>query len=290
MTWDDAVVKGIITKEQLLGFLPFNKWLSALKTSLDRQGKEQHLFHTSPFSLRSITIQSVDFFKPTVIGFVKLNARVENANGKILPGIAFLRGPSVAVLMILQPSDSKTEKWVILTEQPRVAAGSLQFMEVSAGMIDPKSESFAGTAANVIMEKTGFKFPEQKLKDLTKYAIGKEAIWDEDTWDDPALAGSSDDLESAMYPSPGGTDEYIKIFLWEKELERKELDELKKKLAGTKTAGELVTVKIANYEQLWRVAARDSKALAAWSLYEALKRKRHPDLTDTRVSRKQTDI
>jgi len=189
-----------ITKEQLLGFLPFNKWLSALKTSLDRQGEEQHPFHTSPFSLRSVTIQSVDFFKPTVIGFIKLNAGVENANGKTLPGIAFLRGPSVAVLMILQPSDSKAEKWVILTEQPRVAAGSLQFMEVPAGMIDPETESFAGTAANVIMKKTGFKFPEQKLKDLTKYAIGKEAIWDDDTWDDRAPAGSSDDLGAYLRP------------------------------------------------------------------------------------------
>jgi ADP-sugar diphosphatase len=38
-----------------------------------------------------------------------------------------------------------------------------------------------------------------------------------------------------------------------------------------------------DYEQLWRVGARDAKTLAAWSLYEALKRARHPALIDSRA-------
>jgi len=85
-----------------------------------------------------------------------------------------------------------------------------------------------------------------------------------------------------MYPSCGGTDEYIKIFLWEKELERKELEELKTKLANKKTQASIVTVRIVDYEQLWRIAARDGKSLASWSLYEALKRRRNPELIDKR--------
>lgn len=92
----------------------------------------------------SVTIQSVDFFGNR-LGFVKLSADVRNKDG-YLPGIAFLRGGSVAMLMILRPSDSKNERWVVMTEQARIPAGSLRFMEIPAGMLD-KHKTFVGAAA-----------------------------------------------------------------------------------------------------------------------------------------------
>jgi ADP-sugar diphosphatase len=85
-------------------------------------------------------------------------------------------------------------------------------------------------------------------------------------------------LEPATYPSCGGTDEFIAIFLWEKELDRLDIEEMKEKLSGLKTQGEKINLKILDYEKLWLVGARDAKTLVAWSLYEALKRARHPDL------------
>jgi ADP-sugar diphosphatase len=47
--------------------------------------------------------------------------------------------------------------------------------------------------------------------------------------------------------------------------------------------GEKITVRILDYEQLWKVGARDAKTLAAWGLYEALKRERYPELRETRT-------
>jgi ADP-sugar diphosphatase len=261
------------SKDQLEEFPAFKTWVTTLKSSLDSQTQADHPFREAPYKLKSVTIQSVDHFgkdkvtnKPK-LGFVKLLADIRNAKGEYLPGISFLRGGSVAMLMILRPSDSRNERWVIMTEQPRIPAGSLRFLEIPAGMMD-NNKTFIGAAAEEIEEETGLKIPPEELIDLTKLALAD-------------AEGVVEDLKPAMYPSPGGSDEFIGIMLWEKVMDRQEIEDLKGKLTGLRTQGEKITVRILNYEKLWRVGARDAKTMAAWALYEALKRARHPDLLHT---------
>jgi ADP-sugar diphosphatase len=260
-----------ISKDELLNFHAFAAWAKTLKSPLALQRTDpKHAFHDFPYTVRSITVQSADKFTETRVGFVKLKAEIMNdcSPPEDLPGIAFLRGGSVAMLMILRPSDSNTERWVIMTEQPRIPAGSLTFMEIPAGMLD-NNRTFAGVAAKEIKEETGLVIHEDELKNLTELALGG--------------IGGKESLQDAMYPSPGGSDEFIHIFLWEKVLDRQEIEDLRGKLTGLRTQGEKITVRILDYEQLWRVGARDAKTLAAWSLYEALKRARHPALIDSRA-------
>lgn len=216
-----------------------------------------------PYTLRSIAIQSVDWFGKR-IGFLKLKAVIRNRAGKDdpkkdLPGIAFLRGGSVAMLMILRPKDSRDERLVVMTEQPRVPAGSLAFWEIPAGMLDDEG-TFSGAAAKEIYEETGFQIPQSELIDLTALALQHSKI------------PENKSLQQAMYPSPGGSDEFIPIFLWEKELDRQEIEDLRGKLMGTRREGELITLRVCDYEDLWREGARDAKTLAAWALYEGLNR------------------
>jgi hypothetical protein len=161
-----------ISEDELKNFRPFKVWLAALKSSLEDQKKEDHAFHLAPYTLRSIDIQSADRFGPRGIGFVKLRAEIKNSKNESLPGVAFLRGGSVAILMILRPSDSKNERWVVMTEQPRIPAGSLTFMEIPAGMIE--GQSFIGAAADEIEEETGLVIPKTELLDLTELALGKQ--------------------------------------------------------------------------------------------------------------------
>jgi ADP-sugar diphosphatase len=166
-----------ISKHQLLNFPAFNTWITTLKSSLARQTEAEHPFHNDPYTLRSITIQSVDYFSPTRIGFIKLSAVVRNGKNETLPGIVFLRGGSVAILMILRPSDSKTERWVIMAEQPRIPVGSLAFMEIPAGMLDNEG-TFVGAAAKQIAEETGLEIKTRDLKDLTGLALKKAGALD----------------------------------------------------------------------------------------------------------------
>jgi ADP-sugar diphosphatase len=262
-----------IEENELLRFPAFKTWRETLKASLDGQQDPDHPFHKSPYDLKSITVQSVDWFGEEdrkFIGFVKLTAKVTNDKGRTLPGVAFLRGMSVAMLMVLRPSDSKTERWVIMTEQPRIPAGSLRFLEIPAGMMDPNSNTFAGQAAREIEEETGLTVYEHELQDLTQLAL-----------EGAKRSKNPEPLQYGMYPSPGGLDESIKIFLWEKVMDRQEIESMKGKLKGKRSQSEMITIRILAYEELWEVGARDAKTLAAWSLYEALKRSRR--LPDTKT-------
>lgn len=175
----------------------------------------------------------------------------------------------MSMLMILRPSDSKTERMVIMTEQARIPAGSLRFLEIPAGMMDDH-KTFQGAAAREIKEETGLTIHEKDLQDLTEKALGARPGKQEDV----------EALQNGMYPSPGGLDESIKIFLWERVMDRQEIESLKGKLEGNRMGSELITIRIIPYETLWEVGARDAKTLAAWSLYEALKRDRR--LKDTK--------
>ena len=86
-------------KDQLLSFPAFKNWISTLQHSLSLQKNQAHTFNSTPYKLRSINIQAVDFFGGGRLGFVKLKAEVSNDNGESLPGSVFLRGGSVAMMV-----------------------------------------------------------------------------------------------------------------------------------------------------------------------------------------------
>ncbi|KAL2074111.1 hypothetical protein VTL71DRAFT_7889 [Oculimacula yallundae] len=255
------------TIKLLRAWKPFVEWSEQLKKSLDLQytvkegSQETHAFHDDPYELQKIHIQSVDFFGSR-LGFLKYKADIRNKSsidGKpmVIPGSIFMRGGSVAVLMILRPKDASDERLVIMTEQPRIPAGSLSFLEIPAGMIDDQGD-WKSAAVTEIEEETGLTINREHLVDMTGLA----------------LKGSPnpENLAAAMYPSPGGSDEFIVLYLWEQEMERLEIESLREKLTGNKTQGEMITLKLIEYGDLWKVAARDAKTMVAWALYESLKR------------------
>lgn len=71
-----------------------------------------------------------------------------------------------------------------------------------------------------------------------------------------------------MYPSAGGCDEFITLFLHRTSMTRDQLDQLEGKLTGNMAEGEMITLTLIEYQHLWRVA--DSKALSAMAVYAGL--------------------
>ncbi|KAL8874579.1 MAG: hypothetical protein Q9174_000106 [Haloplaca sp. 1 TL-2023] len=268
-----------LSKEQLLSFPAFQTWLSTLQHSLSGQEGTSHTFHAAPYKLRSIDIQAVDFFGGKRVGFVKFQAHLSNDQGERLPGSVFLRGGSVGMMviapyascpicadnplwqLILQPDDvpehTEDEKQVILTIQPRVPAGSLAMAELPAGMLDD-SGTFAGGAAKEIAEETGLEVPGKDLLNMTELAISPSS-------------GTNENLQRGVYPSPGGCDEFIPIFLWQKRVPRGQLQQWQGKLTGLREHGEKITLMLCPLNQLWKHGGRDAKSLAAWALYHGLK-------------------
>ncbi|KAL1796635.1 hypothetical protein ACET3X_005175 [Alternaria dauci] len=256
-------------REPAFGFPALKNWLVKLLRTLDAQEDEMHPFHSNPYRLRKLDIEAADWFREGKLGFMKLQSEFRNDNPdkekNWMPGAVFLRGGSVAVLIIVQPEDAEgeDEKQVILTVQPRVAASSLAFTEIPAGMLDDEQGSFAGKAAKEIKEETGLEIQESELLDMTKLALGGVS---------PDRLSAAESLEKALYPSPGACDEFITLYLCQKRLQREHLEHLAGKATGLVKEGENIKLKLVPLTMLWREGARDAKALAALSLYENMKR------------------
>lgn len=248
-----------ISQAQVDAFKPLNNWIATLEKSVSLQSSPSHPFHADPYSLKSVTIQAYDLFGPTRVGFLKVAAEVSNAAGETLPAAAFLRGPSVAMLVMLVPDDAKDvdERYVVMTVQPRIAAGSLAFTELPAGMVDDEGD-FKGVAAKEMEEELGMTIKASELTCLTDLAAPKDA--------------GDEGLPAAMYPSAGGCDENITIFSCEKRVPRDTLADWTGKLTGLREHGEKITLKLVPMKDAWREGSRDAKCLAAIALWEGLKR------------------
>lgn len=174
--------------------------------------------------------------------------------------------------IIVQPADAKDdeEKYVLLTVQPRVAAGSLAFTEIPAGMLD--GNTFSGTAAAEIEEEAKLKVKESDLINMSDLALQDTPSDSTEEKPEPEHAELKEDVEAAMYPSPGACDEFIPLFLCKKRLTRRHMEWLKGKATGLRDEGERITLKLVPLNKAWREGARDGKTLAALSLYENLER------------------
>lgn len=267
-------------------FPALDKWLTNVFHNLELQNNDAHPFHKHPYKLRSIEVQAVDWFwrglkgKEDKLGFMKIQSKFETdryvhggeekARADWIPGAVFLRGGSVAVLIIVQPEDAQgeDEKHVILTVQPRIAAGSLAFTEIPAGMLD--GGSLKGAAAAEIEEEARLKVNESDLINLSELALQDipATPWTEGN----STALGSESVENSMYPSVGACDEFIPIFLAQKRLTRRHMDWLKGKATGLRDEGENITLKLVPLNKAWREGGRDAKALAAIALYDNLKK------------------
>lgn len=201
--------------------------------------------------VKSIDVQSVDTFGNGRIGFVKFKSLVFKStipNGRHIPGIVFMRGPSVAILMVL---NCNGKKYTILTCQPRFPIADSSFTEIPAGVFD--GEVFSGVAAKEIKEEVGITIDGASLVDMTEKVYGNRY--------------------PGIYPSPGGCDEYIKLFLYEKDVSEEELDSFKNKATGLMEEGEYICLKVVELDHLLEETS-DAKALCALTLYHYLHSKK----------------
>ncbi|KAG5537100.1 hypothetical protein RHGRI_024516 [Rhododendron griersonianum] len=235
---DSRVVNGETLRNAIESSL-FKQWLKNTETGILANGA---------MSLAQVLIQGVDMFGKRV-GFLKFKADViDKETGKKVPGIVFARGPAVAVLILLE---SEGETFVVLTEQVRVPVGRL-VLELPAGMLDDDKGDFVGTAVREVEEEIGIRLNPKDMVDLTAFL-------------DPSTG-------CRVFPSPGGCDEEISVFLYRGHVDKEVIMQLQGKETGLRERGELIVVHVVDYENLWRVTA-DAKTLVAIALYEMAKKR-----------------
>ena len=241
-----------LSKETLFSFAPFKNWLGTLEKSVSSYNASAGGKQTNQYSLRGIEIQSIDLFGSNKIGFMKLKADLIHPNGRPLPGITVLRGGSVAMLVVLEESDSPENiKHLVLVDQPRTPAGVTSFLEIPAGMIDEESDStnkdnvFLGAAAREMEEEIGLSITSMSdLIELTPQ--GKE-----------------------LYVSPGLLDETMRFYLYKHKLPRQEIINMQGKLRERTedVENEVITLRIVPMDDIYTVGVQDAKTFLALGLY-----------------------
>jgi 8-oxo-dGTP pyrophosphatase MutT (NUDIX family) len=150
-------------------------------------------FDPEQITLRSITITDIDWFSkeymPSKLGFVKCFSEAYDlkTGKKIISNISFVRGNSVAVLILVKVlhEDIRNDKeYVLLCEQQRLPIGK-KAKEIPAGMMDADG-NIISVVLKEVKEETGFNISHV---------------------DDLLSLGS-------YYASPGGSDEEIYLFAW----------------------------------------------------------------------------
>lgn len=215
----------------------FKNWLRNLES-------ENGILADGTMTLKQVIIQGVDMFG-TRIGFLKFKADIlDKETGHKVPGIVFARGPAVAVLILLESDDGET--YAVLTEQVRVPTGKV-VLELPAGMLDDDEGDFVGTAVREVEEEIGINLKKEDMVDLTAFL-------------DPSTG-------HRIFPSPGGCDEEMSVFLYRLRVEQETIRQLQGKETGLREHGEFIKVRLLPYRELWRKTA-DAKVLTSIGLYE----------------------
>lgn len=133
------------------------------------------------------------------------------------------------------------------------------------------------THAQELKEETGIDIKYNEMIDLTALAYDIPTPKLDATTGGPSSAASSPVEPSSaelrgirgMYPSVGACDEFLRLMYYSVEVTREYLDGLKGKATGNIEEGEVITLEVLPYDELWR-RAPGSKELASILLYEKL--------------------
>jgi ADP-sugar diphosphatase len=194
-------------------------------------------------TFRRIEVQSLDAVvcagQERVL-FIKAKADVVDASGKAVPGIVFLRGDSVAILIVLR---TRKGDYAALVESAMPAIGKASYVQLPAGMMDEESDA-RQVAAREMEEETGLRPPSAEgLMDLGK-----------------------------VYPSPGACDESIRLFACEIRSSERHIASLQGRATGLEHENERLRLKIVRLDSLCS-STEDAKAHSAYLMYATLKKK-----------------
>jgi ADP-sugar diphosphatase len=208
------------------------------------------LDRTEGFVLLSVHFESVDIIKkkgkPHVL-FIKMNARIRNAAGDVLPGIIFLRGAAVGILIVLECEDKKgavPKKYVVLVESAMPAIGWTNYLQLPAGMMDNEVDPVL-VALREMKEETGLTATASEMRSLTRMIYYNTY---------------------GVYPSPGACDETVHLFYHKKKVTLKQLRAISGRKTGLVAEHEHLRLRLVPLKELCR-STPDVKAHSAYVMY-----------------------
>lgn len=201
--------------------------------------------------LTTIRVTDVDWFSakpdPLKLGFVKcvLTDSIDATTGKkVMSNIVFIRGNSVAVLIIVKvlgKTSATDTKYILLCEQMRAPFGK-RVKEICAGMTDAEG-NILSVVLKEVKEETGI-----NVKNVNELiSLG------------------------TIMPSPGACDELIYLYAYETVMSEPEFEEKQQRIYGNADEHEeikLQFVEINEYEKIVLEEIGDVKGECAFRRYK----------------------
>ena len=188
-------------------------------------------FDPLQITLRSVTITDLDWFSapntpynPLKLGFVKCSSEAYDfkTGKKIMSNISFIRGNSVAILILVKvfAKNQKNDKeYVLLCEQHRLPIGQ-KALEIPAGMMDADG-NIISVVLKEVKEETGFNIKhESDLQNLGPY-----------------------------FASPGGSDEAINLFAWNTAISEEEFQKKQDNMYGCAAENEEIKLSFVDLKE-----------------------------------------
>ena len=185
-------------------------------------------FDQDQIQVRTVTITDIDWFSatpnPLKLGFVKCSTEAYDykTGKKIMSNISFIRGDSVAILIlvkVLNKDAKKDKEYVLLCEQHRLPIGR-KALEIVAGMMDAEG-NILSVVLKEVKEETGFDIKHKsELQALGSY-----------------------------FASPGGSDEAINLFAWTTAISQAEFQTKQEKMYGCALENEEIKLSFVELEE-----------------------------------------
>jgi len=228
--------------------VPVVKSSSAITTSL-REITNTSFFRewvkklAPEFTVSRIEIQSAD-----VIGlkvrFIKMRAYITDKSGEEVPGVIFLRGKSVSVLVVLRSAHDPKKRFVVVTKHTRAPIGEYSHEEIPVGMDDGGP---LGTVRELVENEIGIDADSFHPINMNKAIFGED---------------------KPIYTSPGATDEGMRFYLIELTLSQDHLSAIENK----SKSGTILALKLINLDDV-TFQCNDAKTILAVHLYSLYKKK-----------------
>jgi len=232
-----AVVPRSFSLEAVTSQCAFKTWIEGLDPRMD---------------LQLVEVQSVDKFGPSV-GFVKFKADVDfhsHGHKHHLPGVVFMRGLSVSVLVVMTERTSNS-KYAIIVTQPRVAIGKAEFSEIPSGILQDGSPSMV-FVRNLLASEVGIEVEDTRVTDMNRciYEDGRP-----------------------IYNTPGGSDQGMFYYLVELEVSVQQLQEMHEQTAIKRNEGAMIIPSVVPFEEL-PARCNDARTFTAYAMYCLIKQSR----------------
>jgi hypothetical protein len=169
---------------------------------------------------------------------------------------------NASLLVVLRPKDTirapSLDMYTVFIESPQARARNEPNLELPKGALNASGD-MTGPIMERMSEELTLKPHKDNLINLTSLMM-QHPHCRQDTRPDAVI-------------HPSYIDPHKPVILWERRLDKKEIESLKGRFGDRRAPDEKSNIRVLDFEDLWKEGSRSPELLAAWAMYRNLRMK-----------------